>query len=276
MKTIKMMDFYTQGKQLGKGNFGITYLCTEIATGQHYACKCIQKSTLISQKHFKMVQCEIDILKLITLKEHPNIISIKDVFYDDIHVYILMELCEGGTLVDRMIENRTTFGEPKAAQLIKEIVCAIEVCHSLSIVHRDLKLENFLFQTKDKDSPLKVIDFGYAQFFKQGEILIDVIGSLSYVAPEVVEGHHGSRADIWSLGVVLYVLLAGFFPFDGNTIEETCKETMKGHHLFIKDPWPSISKGAKDLIRKMLTYNVNKRLDASKVLKHPWILKNVK
>jgi len=96
------------------------------------------------------------------------------------------------------------------------------------------------------------------------------------VAPEVVERHHGPKAEVWSAGVVLYVLLARFFPFGGATVEETYKETMEGYDMFVKDPWPSILEGAKDLIQKMLMYNVNKRLNASNVLKHPWILENVK
>jgi len=109
-----------------------------------------------------MVQREIDILWWISLREHPNIVSIKDVFEDHLNVYIVMELCEGGTVYGRMNENDTTFGEPRVAQMIKEIVCAIELCHSFGIVHRDLKLKNLVFQTKDKDSAIKVIDFGSA------------------------------------------------------------------------------------------------------------------
>jgi len=271
MNTIKMMDLYTIGKQLGAGSFGVTYLCTQIATGKHYACKCIPKRNLVSQNECEMVKREVDILRLINLKEHPNIVALKDVLEDDDDVYIVMELCEGGTILDCIIQNGA-FDEPRAAQMTKEIASAIEACHGFGIVHRDLKLENLLFQTKDQGSALKVIDFGLAQFFECGDVLTNVVGTPEYMAPEVMERTHGPKVDIWSLEVVLYGLLAGFHPFNGRTFIDVYKKIMKGHHLFAKDPWPCISKGAKDLIQRMLTYNANERLSASEVLKHPWIL----
>jgi len=274
MKAIKMMDFYTKGKRLGAGKFGVTILCTEIATGQHYACKCISKC--VSQKTLDMVQREIDILWWISLREHPNIISIKDVFEDHLYIYIVMELCEGGMVYDRMNENEITFGEPRVAQMIKDIVCAIEVCHSFGIVHRDLKPKNLMFQTKDKDSAIKIIDFGLAQVFEQDEVLIDVVGTPFYLAPEVIKHNHGPKADIWSIGVILFDMLLGLVPVSGNTSTETDKDITETGYEFDVDPLSCISEGAKDLLQKMLNVNVNERLSASDVLKHPWILENVK
>jgi len=218
-----------------------------------------------------MVEREVDILRLINLKEHPNIVALKDVLEDDDHVYIVMELCEGRTILDYIYQNGT-FDEPRAAQMIKEIASAIKACHDFGIIHRDLKLNNLLFQTKDKGSTLKVIDFGLAQFFDRGDVLTNVIGSPAYMAPEVMERTYGPKVDIWSLGVVLYDLLVGFHPFNGSTFTDVYEEIMKCRDLFVEDLWPYISKGAKDLIQRMLTYNVNERLSASEVLKHPWIL----
>jgi len=268
------MDLYTRGEQLGAGSFGVTYLCTQITTGKCYACKCISKSNLVSQKEKKRVEREVDILRLINLKEHPNIVALKDILEDDDHVYIVMELCEGGTILDCMVKNGS-FDESRAAQMIKEIASAIEACHGFGIVHRDLKLENLLFQTKDKGSAVKIIDFGLAQFFERSKVLTDVVGTPTYIAPEVMECAHGPKVDIWSLGVVLYILLTKSTPFNDLTFKYVKEEIMimKCHDLFAKNSWPHISKGAKDLIQKMLTYNVNERLSASEVLKHPWILK---
>jgi len=188
-----------------------------------------------------------------------------------------MELCEGRRVHDYIIENDTTSEESRVAKMMKEIVCDIEACHSLGIVHRDLKIENLLFQTQDKDSPLKLINFQLAQFFELGEELTDVVGSSYYIASKVVEGHHSPKADIWSAGVILYALLVGAYPFFGDMLVETYKKIMMGSHdLFDKDSWPTISQCAKDLIGKMLTCNVNEHLSAFEVLKHLWILENAK
>jgi len=269
------MDNYTIGQILGQGHFGITYLCTEIATGQQYACKRVLKHNLVLEEEREMLQREIRILRLISHLDHPNIVSIKDILEDDTSVNIVMELCEGGELYDDILECGA-LEEPEAARVIKEVVYAIEVCHNLGIAHRDLKLENVLFKTKDKDSVVKIIDFGFAKVFEIDEVLTDIVGSSAYVAPEVMEGDHGPKADIWSAGVILYVLLVRFFPFKDGSMILTYKDVMKKNELFTKDPWPSISKGAKDLIQKMLTHDVNKRLSASEVLMHPWIQENVK
>jgi len=178
-----------------------------------------------------------------------------------------------GTLFDHCLACGT-FEEPKAAKIIKEIVYAIEMCHSLGIVRRDLKLENLMFQRKHIDSPLKVIDFGLAQFFKDGEVLTDVVGSKAYIAPKVMEENHGPKANIWSIGVILYVLLVGSFPFKANTFRETYTKILEKNGQFDGVPWLKISEGAKDLIQRMLKHDVNERLSASTILKHPWIEEN--
>jgi len=264
-----LKDYYTLGRKLGEGQFGTTYLCTERATGLQYACKCIPKRKLISQEEIEDVGREVEVMS--HLSGHPNIVTIKGAYEDAVTVYLVMELCEGGELFDRIIE-RGTYTEAKAANLTRTIVGVVEACHRSGVVHRDLKPENFLFKTKHEDSVLKAADFGSSRFFEPGDVFTDIVGSPYYVAPEVLDRHYGPEADIWSAGVILYILLCGAPPFWAETVQGIFEKVMEGEPpSFDSDPWPNISEGAKDLIRKMLNPDPKKRLSASEVLKHPWI-----
>ncbi|KAK5770351.1 Calcium-dependent protein kinase 4 [Gossypium arboreum] len=270
-KTPNIHELYTFGRKLGQGQFGITYLCTDISTGIEYACKSISKRKLIRKEDVEDVRREIQIMH--HLAGHKNIVSIKGAYEDTLYVYIVMEFCSGGELFDRIIQ-RGHYSERKAAELTKIIVGVIEVCHSLGVMHRDLKPENFLLVNKDDDFSLKAIDFGLSAFFKPGEIFSDVVGSPYYVAPEVLLKHYGPEADIWSAGVILYILLCGLPPFWAETIQGIFAAVLKGHIDFSSYPWPLISDSAKDLIRKMLCIHPSERLTAHEVLCHPWICKN--
>ncbi|XWS39667.1 hypothetical protein CRYUN_Cryun18bG0074600 [Craigia yunnanensis] len=251
-KTPNIHDLYTLGRKLGQGQFGTTYLCTEISTGIEYACKSISKRKLISKEDVEDVRREIQIMH--HLAGHKNIVTIKGSYEDSLYVHIVMELCSGGELFDRIIQ-RGHYSERKAAELTKIIVGVVEACHSLGVMHRDLKPENFLLINKDDDFSLKAIDFGLSVFFKPGGVFTEVVGSPYYVAPEVLLKHYGPEADVWTAGVILYILLSGVPPFWA-------------------DPWPIISDSAKDLIRKMLCSRPSERLTAHEVLCHPWICKN--
>jgi calcium-dependent protein kinase len=268
-KSEDLKDLYELGRKLGEGQFGITYLCTEKATGLKYACKCIPKRKLISEEELENVGREVEIMY--HLEGHPNIVAIKGAYEDETTVYLVMELCEGGELFDRIIE-RGTYTEAKAADLTRTIVGVVEACHNSGVVHRDLKPENFLFVSKHEDSVLKAADFGSSRFFEPGDIFTEIVGSPFYVAPEVLDRNYGPEADIWSCGVILYILLSGAPPFWAETVQGIFEEVMKGEPpSFAADPWPSISEGAKDLILNMLNPNPIKRYTASEVLKHPWI-----
>ncbi|RRT50978.1 hypothetical protein B296_00031324 [Ensete ventricosum] len=216
-KTPNIRDLYILGRKLGQGQFGTTYLCTEIATGNDYACKSIAKRKLISKEDVEDVRREIQIMH--HLSGHKNVVTIKGAYEDALYVHIVMELCSGGELFDRIIE-RGHFSERKAAELIRIIVGVVEACHSLGVMHRDLKPENFLLVNKDDDSSLKAIDFGLSVFFKPGQIFTDVVGSPYYVAPEVLCKHYGPEADVWTAGVILYILLSGVPPFWAGLSEE--------------------------------------------------------
>ncbi|XP_060168751.1 calcium-dependent protein kinase 5 [Lycium barbarum] len=270
-KTPNIRDLYTLGRKLGQGQFGTTYLCTELSSGTEYACKSIAKRKLISKEDVEDVRREIQIMH--HLAGHNNIVSIKGAYEDPLYVHIVMEVCSGGELFDRIIQ-RGHYTERKAAELTKIIVGVVEACHSLGVMHRDLKPENFLLVNKDDDFSLKAIDFGLSVFFKPGQIFTDVVGSPYYVAPEVLLKHYGPEADVWTAGVILYILLSGVPPFWAETQQGIFDAVLKGHIDFDSDPWPVISESAKDLIRKMLCMRPSERLTAHEVLCHPWICEN--
>ncbi|KAK8627059.1 hypothetical protein V6N13_134687 [Hibiscus sabdariffa] len=270
-KTPNIRDLYTLGRKLGQGQFGTTYLCTEISTGIEYACKSISKRKLISKEDVEDVRREIQIMH--HLAGHKNIVTIKGAYEDTLYVHIVMEICSGGELFDRIIQ-RGHYSERKAAELTKIIVGVVEACHSLGVMHRDLKPENFLLVNKDDDFSLKAIDFGLSVFFKPGQVFTDVVGSPYYVAPEVLLKHYGPEADVWTAGVILYILLSGVPPFWAETQQGIFDAVLKGHIDFDSDPWPLISDSAKDLIRKMLCSRPSERLTAHEVLCHPWVCEN--
>ncbi|KAK5774401.1 calcium-dependent protein kinase 26 [Gossypium arboreum] len=270
-KTPNIRDLYTIGRKLGQGQFGTTYLCTEISTSFEYACKSICKRKLLSKEDVEDVRREIQIMH--HLAGHKNIVTIKGAYEDTLYVHIVMELCSGGELFDRIIE-RGHYTERKAAALTKIIVGVVEACHSLGVMHRDLKPENFLLVNKDDDFSLKAIDFGLSVFFKPDQIFTDVVGSPYYVAPEVLLKHYGPEADVWTAGVILYILLSGVPPFWAETQQGIFDAVLKGDIDFYSDPWPVISDSAKDLIRKMLCSQPSERLTAHEVVCHPWISQN--
>ncbi|KAF2550114.1 hypothetical protein F2Q68_00037865 [Brassica cretica] len=270
-KTPNIRDLYTLSRKLGQGQFGTTYLCTELATGTDYACKSISKRKLISKEDVEDVRREIQIMH--HLAGHGNIVTIKGAYEDSLYVHIVMELCAGGELFDRIIQ-RGHYSERKAAELTKIIVGVVEACHSLGVMHRDLKPENFLLVNKDDDFSLKAIDFGLSVFFKPGQIFTDVVGSPYYVAPEVLLKRYGPEADVWTAGVILYILLSGVPPFWAETQQGIFDAVLKGYIDFDSDPWPVISDSAKDLIRRMLSSKPAERLTAHEVLRHPWICEN--
>ncbi|KAJ7532081.1 hypothetical protein O6H91_14G071300 [Diphasiastrum complanatum] len=259
---------YTLGRELGRGQFGVTYLCTDKVSGQLYACKTISKRKLLNQADVEDVRREVQIMH--HLFGHENIVELKGAYEDKQSVHLVMELCEGGELFDRIIA-RGHYSERAAAGMCRTIVKVVQICHSLGVMHRDLKPENFLLANKKEDSPLKATDFGLSVFFKPGDIFTDLVGSAYYVAPEVLRRSYGPEADVWSAGVILYILLSGVPPFWAETEQGIFDAILHGTIDFYSDPWPSISSGAKDLVKKMLKHDLKERYTAVDVLKHPWI-----
>ncbi|PAN17883.1 hypothetical protein PAHAL_3G161300 [Panicum hallii] len=259
---------YTFGRELGRGQFGVTYLATHKATGRRYACKSIAARKLAHRDDVEDVRREVQIMHHLT--GHRNIVELRGAYEDRHSVNLVMELCEGGELFDRIIA-RGHYSERAAAALCREIVSVVHSCHSMGVMHRDLKPENFLFLNKREDSPLKATDFGLSVFFKPGEQFRDLVGSAYYVAPEVLKRRYGAEADIWSAGVILYILLSGVPPFWAENEDGIFDAVLRGHIDFASDPWPSISNSAKDLVKKMLRQDPKERLTAAEILNHPWI-----
>ncbi|ESQ29233.1 hypothetical protein EUTSA_v10023804mg [Eutrema salsugineum] len=263
---------YSLGRELGRGQFGITYLCTEISSGKSYACKSILKRKLIRTQDREDVRREIQIMQY--LSGQPNIVEIKGSYEDRQSVHLVMELCEGGELFDK-ITKRGHYSEKAAAEIIKCVVKVVQTCHFMGVIHRDLKPENFLLSGKDEASAmLKATDFGVSVFIEEGKVYEDIVGSAYYVAPEVLKRNYGKAIDIWSAGVILYILLCGIPPFWAETDKGIFEEILRGEIDFESEPWPSISESAKDLVRNMLKSDPKKRFTAAQILEHPWIQKD--
>jgi calcium-dependent protein kinase len=202
--------FYTLGKELGRGQFGITYFCTENSTALNYACKSILKRKLVSKADREDIKREIQILQ--HLSGQPNIVEFKGAFEDRFSVHLVMELCAGGELFDKIIAQGH-YSERAAASICRDVVNVVHICHFMGVLHRDLKPENFLLSSKDAGAALKATDFGLSVFIEEGKVYRDMVGSAYYVAPEVLRRSYGKEIDIWSAGIILYILLSGVPPF---------------------------------------------------------------
>ncbi|KAI4319124.1 hypothetical protein MLD38_032761 [Melastoma candidum] len=261
-------DKYTLGRELGRGEFGITYLCTDRETREALACKSISKRKLRTAVDVEDVRREVAIMS--TLPEHPNIVKLKATYEDNENVHLVMELCEGGELFDRIVA-RGHYSERAAAGVARTIAEVVRMCHANGVMHRDLKPENFLFANKKENAALKAIDFGLSVFFKPGERFSEIVGSPYYMAPEVLKRNYGPEVDIWSAGVILYILLCGVPPFWAETEQGVALAILRGVIDFKREPWPQVSDTAKNLVRKMLDPDPKKRFTAQQVLDHPWI-----
>ncbi|CAN6380466.1 unnamed protein product [Urochloa humidicola] len=259
---------YSMGKELGRGQFGVTHLCTHRASGEKLACKTIAKRKLPTKEDVEDVRREVQIMH--HLSGQANVVGLRGAYEDKHNVHLVMELCAGGELFDRIIA-RGQYTERAAASLLRTIVEIVHSCHSMGVMHRDIKPENFLLLSKDEDAPLKATDFGLSVFYKEGEVLRDIVGSAYYIAPEVLKRRYGPEADIWSVGVMLYIFLAGVPPFWAENENGIFTAILRGQLDLTSEPWPRISPGAKDLVKKMLNINPKERLTAFQVLNHPWI-----
>ncbi|KAJ7967687.1 Calcium-dependent protein kinase [Quillaja saponaria] len=260
--------YYTLGKELGRGHFGITYLCTENSTGRNYACKSILKRKLFSKDDKEDIKREIQIMQ--HLSGQPNIVEFRGAFEDRCSVHLVMELCAGGELFDRLIAEGQ-YSERAAATICRDIVNIVHICLFMGVMHRDLKPENFLLSSMDETAALKATDFGLSVFIEEGKVYRDIVGSSYYVAPEVLQHSYGKEIDIWSAGVMLYILLSGGPPFWAENEKGIFESVLNDEIDFETQPWPSISEGAKDLVKKMLTRDPKKRITSTQVLEHPWI-----
>ncbi|CAN4109722.1 unnamed protein product [Withania somnifera] len=267
-KNENVEEKYVIDRELGRGEFGVTYLCIDRINRDLLACKSISKRKLKTAVDVEDVRREVAIMK--HLPRDSSIVSLKEACEDENAVHLVMELCEGGELFDRIVA-RGHYTERAAAAVTRTIMEVVQLCHKHGVIHRDLKPENFLYANKKENSPLKAIDFGLSIFFKPGEKFSEIVGSPYYMAPEVLKRNYGPEIDIWSAGVILYILLCGVPPFWAESEQGVAQAILRGAIDFKREPWPSISNSAKNLVRQMLEPDPKLRLTAKQVLEHPWL-----
>ncbi|KAG9037548.1 hypothetical protein FRB95_005130 [Tulasnella sp. JGI-2019a] len=263
------------GRTIGKGSSGHVRIARHIATGEYAAVKIVSKHALVSSrlsmsnageeedKILLAIEREIVIMKLI---DHPNVLSLYDVWETKSELYLVMEYVEGGELFDYLV-SKGRLPRVEALHYFQQIIHAVDYCHRFNIAHRDLKPENLLL---DREKNIKVADFGMAAW-EGGDAMLDTsCGSPHYASPEVVAGnaYHGSISDIWSCGVILYALLAGRLPFDDDNVRALLNKVREGDFIMPTDIEPA----AKNLLRRMLEKDVTKRITMAEILKHPFYL----
>ena len=253
-------NYYKIYNNLGEGSYGKVKKVYHLKLGEFRAMKIVNKKLHSSHN-------EIEILRKIS---HPNIVNIFEIFEDKTKYYIMSEFCEGGELFTAIAE-KGYFNEFEASRIIKQILQAINYLHSNSIVHRDIKPENIMLLANGKD--LKLIDFGTAIELPKRKKLTKFIGTSYYLAPEVIAQNYDEKCDVWSCGIILYILLCGYPPFNGVSNNEIYKAIRYGKLVFNKNNWSNISKEAITLISKMLEKNPKKRLSAEECLNDFWFKK---
>ncbi|XP_020593895.1 calcium-dependent protein kinase 18-like [Phalaenopsis equestris] len=263
-------DKYTIGRLLGHGHFGYTFVAVDRINGDQVAVKRINRNKMIFSVAVEDVKREVKILE--ALRGHENVVHFYNAFEDDDYVYIVMELCQGGELLDRILAKKyNRYSERDAAIVVRQMLKVAAQCHLHGLVHRDMKPENFLFKSTKEDSPLTATDFGLSDFIKPGKKFHDIVGSAYYVAPEVLKRKSGPESDVWSIGVITYILLCGRRPFWDRTEDGIFKEVLKKKPDFHRKPWPTISNSAKDFVKKLLVKDPRARLTAAQALSHPWV-----
>lgn len=265
--TRKLEDDYIveKSKVIGSGYSGPVRLGTSRLTKKKAAIKSFTKK-MLTPKRLEFLRNEVSVYLLM---DHPNIARLMDVYEDDQFVHIVMEYCAGRELYHRLVK-KTKYSEQDAARTTYEMLLAINYLHQHNVVHRDIKLENFLYEDTSEDAKLKLIDFGFAKVFQPDELLVASCGSVAYVAPEVLKGNYNSQCDLWSMGVIVYMLLAGEPPFEGME-DDLLENIQRCNYSFDSSRWRKISGHAKDFIRGLLVKNTEKRMSATQALNHPWI-----
>lgn len=248
---------------LGQGAFGEVRKAYHINSKQDRAIKIIYKEDCSEDEKQKIFR-EVEILKRL---DSPNIVKIYEYFEDNKFIYIVMDLIEGGELFDK-IQKVKRFSERRAADLFKQILIGVNYLHKSHIVHRDLKPENILF---DNLGHLQIVDFGTSKMYDKNKQMKKTHGTPYYIAPEVLKGSYDEKCDVWSCGVILYILLSGFPPFNGSDDDEILDSVLEGKFTFNVREFRNVSKDAKHLITQMLTYNHKNRISIAEALEHDWI-----
>eukprot|EP00550_Attheya_septentrionalis_P000016 CAMPEP_0198286134 /NCGR_PEP_ID=MMETSP1449-20131203/5274_1 /TAXON_ID=420275 /ORGANISM="Attheya septentrionalis, Strain CCMP2084" /LENGTH=1078 /DNA_ID=CAMNT_0043983777 /DNA_START=234 /DNA_END=3470 /DNA_ORIENTATION=- len=270
----EVYDGVHTGVVLGSGISGLVRLVTHKATGVQYAVKCLDLGLVETEEGLLQLREEIYIMCQL---DHPNIVRLEEVYESHSEIYLVQELCYGGELFDRLDDQPDYhYTEAQCARLVKQMMCSVRYLHLKGIIHRDLKLENFLFSTTSQHSELKMIDFGLSKHFKFGEVQHEAVGTPYTVSPEVIKGSYDERCDIWAIGVIAFLLLSGDPPFGGcggpESLMEVRSNILRGKFAFEpQDIWANVSSVARDFIRCLLVTDPNKRPTAREAQKHKWL-----
>ena len=260
---------YHKIKLLGQGSFGKVYLVRNKKLNTNFAMKIIEKQSHNNDpKEEENLMNEINILRKL---DHPNILKINDFYSTEKEYIIITEFCPEGELFYE-IKNFAPFEEPLAGWYMKQILSAVNYCHKNKIIHRDLKPENILISQRNKKgfNIIKIIDFGTAILFNKKDKKL--AGSIYYLSPEIISKNRNytEKCDIWSCGIIMYILLSGRPPFNGDSDEDILKKIMRNNIDLEKYPWSVISLEAKDLLKKLLEFDPKKRITAEEALNHEW------
>jgi calcium-dependent protein kinase len=259
---------YVIVQKLGEGTFGSVFLAQHTQTKQQRAIKQIPKTRIKRQDR---LQNEVNIMRS---ADHPNIVKLFEVREDRRNVYLIQEYCEGGELFDYIL-SKGHLNEKEAANLFRQVLSAIRYLHHNNTCHRDLKPENILFVYQGDDAPLKLIDFGLARMCENDyDLMSSQAGTPFYISPEILKGSYGKSTDLWSAGVILYIMLCGYPPFYAENEAEILRKVRQAKFSFTGPEWRQVSAEVKDLITKLLKPNPEERLTVDQAMEHPWLIEN--
>lgn len=262
-------DSYEIIENIGSGAFSEVKLCVHKATQEKRAVKVIHKAYLYLDQYNE--NHELREISILTNLVHPNILRCYEIFEDHFKFYLVTELCEGGTLFEKIKEFQS-LNEEHISNLMFQILSAVTYCHDdKNVIHRDLKPENILLEEKTGGFNIRISDFGSACYFDPGKKLQKSLGTPYYIAPEVIHGDYDEKCDIWSCGIILYMLLTGKPPYKGTNSKSILSLIKSSPFIFTEDNYPHISAPAKDLLKKMLIIDPKQRISASEALNHPWL-----
>lgn len=253
---------YSFENELGQGSMGAVAAIRKKDTGQLYALKTIQL-TRISQEMVDELLNEINLLMRL---DHPNIIRPLELFQRRRQMYFVMEMCEGGDLYERM-----PYSEKDAALITNQICSAVRYLHDNNVCHRDLKFENILFESRSPEAMVKLIDFGLSKAYKTGKTMNEPVGTLYSMAPEVLKGRYTQACDMWSVGVLAFMLISGEMPFDGRTETQVLVKLEVARYSMSSTAWRGRSDDAKDFVASLIRVAPNKRMTAKAALDHRWL-----
>eukprot|EP00747_Dinoflagellata_sp_TGD_P166053 gnl/TRDRNA2_/TRDRNA2_188264_c0_seq1.p1 gnl/TRDRNA2_/TRDRNA2_188264_c0~~gnl/TRDRNA2_/TRDRNA2_188264_c0_seq1.p1 ORF type:complete len:435 (+),score=84.01 gnl/TRDRNA2_/TRDRNA2_188264_c0_seq1:55-1359(+) len=270
MAGLEVFVKYDMGRRIGAGSTCVVHEATDKVSGQIFAVKCVVKEEAEAQRGTEKVgeadyQNEVTIMRKL---QHEHCCKLFDVFEDDVITYVVLELCEGEKLFDKL-EEHIVLEEREAARYMYEMAMAIGYLHRLEIIHRDLKPENWIFSQMGAAGRIKLINFGLATIAKPSDCLSNAVGTLHYVAPEVIRGHYGLQADLWTLGVVAFLMIYGTYPFDGQSLNEVMQMIL-GSEPDYTDSCFALSEDLKNLLKRLLVKDPDMRMTSANLLAHPW------